>query len=83
MYTVVWKPEAERELAEIWLAASDPGLIRHAADDIDAQLRLRPSEAGESRSGMDRILLSEPLGVENRVSDDDRLVRVFRVWRFL
>jgi hypothetical protein len=35
-YTVVWKPSAEKRLAEIWMASSDRQRIADAADRIDA-----------------------------------------------
>ncbi len=36
-YTVVWRPSAERTLAQIWTAATDRQAIADAANLIDAR----------------------------------------------
>jgi plasmid stabilization system protein ParE len=79
-YTVVWKPAAERELAEIWSRATERSAISAAADEIDQLLRSSPHHQGESRSGAIRVTFSDPLGVFFHISDEDRLVSVLRVW---
>ena len=50
-YTVVWAPKAEEELADLWVNSPDRADIASAADAIDAMLRARPTERGESRGG--------------------------------
>jgi hypothetical protein len=81
-YTVVWKPEAERRLAQLWLDAADRNAVTQAAHQIDQRLRIGPEDAGESRPGGRRLLLVSPLGVLFRVIPQDRLVRVLTVWQF-
>jgi hypothetical protein len=81
-YTVLWIPNAERELADLWVDSGDRGAIAGAANEIDRLLRIDPSHAGESRSHGRRILLVPPLGVTYEILEDDRLVRVLDVWRF-
>lgn len=57
IYTVTWKPEAERRLAELWLAASDRQLLADAANNIERTLRQLGERAGD--------FLSEPYRVRN------------------
>jgi plasmid stabilization system protein ParE len=80
-YTVVWKPDAEDELARLWNNAPDRAAVAAAADRIDATLLHDPETQGESRSGNIRVLFMPPLAVYFRVSPDDRLVEVAAVWR--
>jgi hypothetical protein len=44
-------------------------------------LRQDPYADSESRAGNDRVMLLQPLGVMYTVSDADRMVTVFAVWR--
>jgi plasmid stabilization system protein ParE len=78
-YTVVWKPRAEKELAELWLGAVDKNIVAHAVHQIDSELRDGPLEVGESREGRFRILCVLPLVVSYEVIEADCLVRVVRV----
>jgi plasmid stabilization system protein ParE len=80
-FTVVWRPSAERSLAQAWLAAVDRRAVQDAADAIDALLRTGPDEVGESRVAPTRILTVSPLTVYYDVHHDDRLVAVWAVWR--
>jgi hypothetical protein len=80
-YTVVWRPSAEAELAEIWVTGPDRQSVRSAADEIDARLRSRPLDAGESRQGEFRVLLTPPIGVVYSVNEEDAMVVVVEVWR--
>ena len=82
MYTVLWVPAAEAELAELWSTARDRARLATAANEIDLQLRLTPEEQGESRAAGRRILLVAPLGVTFEVLASDRIVRVLDVWSF-
>ncbi len=79
-FTVVWRPEAERALAAIWVDAADRQAVTDAADAIDALLRTGPLEVGESRVVNIRILTVFPLSVYYDVHEDDRLVAVWAVW---
>ncbi len=80
-FTVVWRPEAERTLADLWNGAQDRQALTDAADAIDALLRTAPLEVGESRVGNIRILTVFPLSVYYDVHEEDRLVAVWAVWR--
>jgi len=79
-YTVVWKPEAERKLTELWLAAANRSAVTKAADRIDRELRYDAHIKGESREEPTRVLLIPPLGVFFRVDAPDRKVSVLTVW---
>lgn len=81
-FTVIWKPEAERRLTRLWLAAPDRKAITDAANRIDQLLENNPQERGESRDGGRRILLEAPLGVFFRVDSQSHQVWVIGVWRF-
>ena len=82
-FTVTWVPDAEAELAELWMAAPERERIRLAADQIEKQLRGNPQSIGESRSGGRRILIVPPLAVTYRVLPEDRIVQVVNVRKFL
>jgi len=80
-FTVVWKPRQKRHLAEIWISSSDRAAVTRAADEIDRRLRLLPLEEGESREGEFRLLLIDPLGCKYQVLEDDRIVKIVRIWK--
>lgn len=79
-YTVVWRPSAERRLAEFWTNASDRPSITNAADSIDALLRSNPRQVGEPRRQSHHFLTIPPLSIYYDVHDDDRVVAVWAVW---
>jgi len=78
-YTLIWKPAAERRLAQIWMEGKDRNAITVAADAIDRALRYQPLTLGESRNGQIRILVEEPLVVVYEVREADRLVEILDV----
>lgn len=79
-FTVAWVDSAERELAEVWLTATNRAVVTAAARSIDQRLRTSPESAGEAREGSRRILFSGPLAVTFEPSINDRVVRVLDVW---
>lgn len=81
-YTVDWIPSAENDLAEIWNGATDQADVTAAADAIDADLARDPWRVGESREGVSRIHVRQPLAVEYDVIADDAKVIVWHVWRW-
>jgi hypothetical protein len=82
-YTVVWKPAVLQQLARIWNSATDRAAVTAAADSIDAALIQDPLTKGEARTGPTRILVEAPLAVYFNVSQPDRLVSVWAVWRWV
>jgi hypothetical protein len=81
-YTVLWKPAAEAQLADLWNAGPDRGAIASAADEIDARLKRNPQAEGEDREEGRRILIIPPLAVIFKVYEPDRTVWVSDVWRW-
>ena len=81
-YQVFWVPDAEQDLAAIWLDADDRRQVTNAAHAIDSTLQIDPESAGESRDEGRRIFWEPPLGVIFVVSEPDRRVSVLNVWRF-
>ena len=60
IFTVLWRPLAENQLAQLWIVAPDRDIVSAAADEIDARLRRDPHEQGESREGNARVLIVPP-----------------------
>jgi hypothetical protein len=80
-YTVVWKPEAEDELAEFWMTATDRQAVADAAYRMERALGDHPLSTGESRNATTRVAFDGPLGVFYEVSDADLLVTILKVIR--
>jgi plasmid stabilization system protein ParE len=76
-YEVRWGPVAERQLADVWLAAPDRNAVTAAADWLDRWLARIPLQIGEPRtSSVHRVAYRDPLGVEYEVIEDDKRVIV-------
>lgn len=80
-YTVVWSPEAEARLAEIWMNFPDHQAIADAANAMDRLLAVDPATHGSPLSEGLRSLDVPPLHVLFFIQEDDRLVRVVLVRR--
>lgn len=75
-FTVVWRREAEEELAKLWLQATDRAALSSASVAIDRTLANDPAEKGaDIGQGLFTLILA-PLVVVYSISDDDRMVRV-------
>jgi hypothetical protein len=81
IFTVTWSPRAEQTLAGLWVDAPDRRAVKDAADQIDAVLRRRPLDIGESRTANIRILTVLPLTAYYEVREADRRVIVWSVLR--
>ena len=81
-FDVIWIPEAESQLADIWLNAPDRDMVRSSAFEIDRLLAADPISSGESRPAGQRILHVLPLGIRYMVLEDESTVQVLRVWQF-
>jgi hypothetical protein len=81
-YSVRWMPAAVSMLSQIWIDADSESRreITESVDEIESSLRRTPLEVGESREGDRRIAFRDSLGLEFRVSEDDRLVHIVEVW---
>ncbi len=80
-YTVIWAPEPQNELAELWLAASDRAVVAQAADEIDDRLATSPISKGVELSEGLRRFRCAPLQVLYVVRTEDRVVEVTAVRR--
>jgi hypothetical protein len=75
-YTVLWRNEAESQLAEIWCDATNRAAISAAADQIDNDLGLDAHEKGDPSLHGARSLSYGPIVVDFRVDEGDRKVLV-------
>ena len=80
--TVVWEGSAIDELTEMWIRATpaDRQDITAATAELEHRLRFNANLQGESRPRGRRVMYVPPLGVTFRVSEDDKMVYVLRVW---
>lgn len=79
-YTAEWVTAALNMLAAASLAG-DRNAVAEASFRIERELRRQPLDVGESRtSSVNRTYFDRPLGVEYEVIEDDKRVRVLRVW---
>jgi hypothetical protein len=79
-YTVLWRPEAEQLLADLWMTATRRSAVTAAANALDRALQHDPLGHGESRAGPTRILIERPLAIFYDVNEQDRIVIVWDVW---
>ncbi|MFQ5734727.1 MAG: hypothetical protein ACE5KM_22565 [Planctomycetaceae bacterium] len=78
-FRVIWKPEPQQRLTEIWMASGDRTAVTEAVNRIDAILATDPDSAGESRDESMRVLFLRPLVVLFEVIEEDRRVDVVGV----
>ena len=79
-FSVIWMPDAEEALAEIWLQADDRAAIVAAGDRLDRSLTRDPFGVSESRTGATRIVFVPPLVALFDADLKARTVRVTSVW---
>ena len=77
--TVVWVPETEAELAEIWLASTSRDRVTSASRAIDVTLGQNTELVGSPVAEGLRAFEESPLRVLFEVLDEDRMVRVLKV----
>ena len=80
-YTVLWSPEAEDQLAEIWIEAADRNAVTAAQATIDEELAADPETKGKEASEDLRRFKVEPLVVLFEIQPGDRLAKVTAVRR--
>lgn len=78
-YTVLWKLQAEDQLAEIWTASSDRNAVSAATHEAERLLQHDPQSRGESRLDDRRVLFVGPLRIAFRVDEGDRKVWILSV----
>lgn len=77
-YDVQYEPEAEDELLEVWLNASDRSSVTRASDTVDRLLEADPYQ-GEHRSEALYRLRVPPLVVYYKIDQAKLTVRVNNV----
>jgi hypothetical protein len=73
-FTVIWRPTAERRLAQIWIDGPDRRAVSAAANAIDAGLKRDPLTQGESRFGsrvplwiFDKVVIVQEFSLSGRL----------------
>jgi hypothetical protein len=79
-WTVVYLPDAEAQLADLWTRAGDRQAVADASDRLDRRLRDDPAR-GANPVGPFYVVVEDPLAVLIHISPDDRMVRVLQVRR--
>jgi hypothetical protein len=79
-YTVVYEPDAQDTLIDLWLRAPDQAAFAAAANQIDRLLGTAPDQCGRPL-GLLRTLEAPPVAVLYHVSPADCMVRVIAVRR--
>lgn len=80
MFNVIYKPDAETDLARIFNAYLAAGVNPTALfESVDQNLKYRPLEYGESRAGNRRIVIVEQLIYYYDVVVDDARVEVLAI----
>ena len=79
-FDVSWSPEAEDELADLWLDATRRKDVTIASRLLDVRLGRNAADEGESRGGDFRIAFEKPLAITFRVDLATRKAVVTHVW---
>lgn len=79
-FTVIWMPDPEAKLVDLWVAASDRDDVEEAANWIDRQLRFNPLNK-LTRVDDVYFLRRNPLTILCKVDVDDRMVSIIDVNR--
>jgi hypothetical protein len=80
-YRVEWTSEAENDLAALWNSAVERNAVTAASAWLDDQLAVGPLQFGEPwASSVHRIAVSDPIGIEFEVIEDDKRVIVHGVF---
>jgi hypothetical protein len=76
-YHVEWTPLAEQQLAAVWVAATDRGVVTAAANWLDDELARGPLSLGDPvDSSVHRVASFDVLGIEFEIVEDDKRVIV-------
>lgn len=80
-YEVTWTRTALDQLAALWNDSRERDEVTVASHELEQLISRRPLSLGESRqASIVRFLYRRPLGIEYEVIEDDKKVRVLRVW---
>lgn len=79
-YTVDWCPDAERDLAAIWLIASNPAVVTIAQNHIDDLLERNPIGYGSLLSEGLYQIVYRPLTAFYSIDKTKKIVKISAVW---
>lgn len=79
-YSVIWSPDAEEELTDIWLNAADRKAVHLASESLNRRLMRDADQAGESRGAGRRIIFAAPLGAFFQANFRLKTATVLHVW---
>lgn len=80
-YSIAWTRTALNALAAIWNDSDDRNGVTTASPWLERMLSARPLSFGESRrTSIVRVAYRAPFGIEFEIIEDDKKVRVLRVW---
>ena len=80
-YIVHWTDIALNDLAAVWTAAADRNAVTAASHQLERDIAADPYGRGLLRaSSANSTAVDLPLGIEYDVIEDDKTVRVLRVW---
>ena len=83
-YSVLWPKESLDELATAWMSSSDRDAVTEASYLLEQELQNDPYACGFDRGvPTDRTAVHLPLGIEFEIIEEDKLVRILRVWSLL
>jgi hypothetical protein len=78
-YTIAMTDEADDDLADVWMSASDPWAINSAMNDAERILSMNPLSSSESLSeGLRRLKLA-PILLYFRVDLPRRIVEISNI----
>jgi hypothetical protein len=75
-FTVTMGRQAQEQLADIWLRATDREAVTRASHRIETGLARNPEDMGESRGDSHRICFVPPLSVLFEIREPDRVVEI-------
>jgi hypothetical protein len=83
-YIVHWTDIALDELAAVWTAAADRNAVTTASHQLEQDLAADPRGRGLFRaSSANYTAVDLPLGIEYDIIEDDKTVRILRVWSLI
>jgi hypothetical protein len=81
-YRVIFKPQVDRDLVDLWLESDNQRAMTDSIDGLVGRLEVDPWQVGESRTEDRRIALVWPVGMEFEIDDNRQEVHIYRLWTF-
>jgi hypothetical protein len=80
-FAIDWTADALNELAAVWNVAADQAAVTQASHRLELALARHPFAIGVDRdSSVNRTAVDLPLGIDYEIIEDDKTVRIIRVW---